>query len=62
LYPSLQIAWDNKANSNILVGSTLNETMLVANPEELQDVLTQLEDKVVMKVCVISMGFDRLLA
>jgi hypothetical protein len=53
LHPSLQVAWDGKANSNVLVGSTLNETVLVANPEELQDVLTQLEGKVATKVCTV---------
>ena len=44
------MAWDDTFNSNILVGSILDETMLVANPEELQNVLVQLGDKVATKV------------
>jgi hypothetical protein len=51
LHPSLQVVWDNTANSNILVGSTLNEAVLVANPEELRTALAQLEGKVATKVC-----------
>ena len=50
LHPSLQVAWDDTFNSNVLVGSTLDETMLVADPEELQNVLVQLGDKVATKV------------
>ena len=51
LHPSLQVVWDNSLNSNILIGTTLNESVLVANPEELQKLLVELEDKVAMKVC-----------
>ena len=53
LHPSLQVVWDNSANSNILVGSTLGRTVLVANPEELQALLVQLDDKIATKVCMI---------
>lgn len=52
LHPSLQVVWDSSANSNILVGSTINTTMLNANTEELQHLLAELEDKVGTKVCV----------
>jgi hypothetical protein len=53
LHPSLQVVWDSSSNSNILVGSTLRATkaVLVANPEELQNLLARLEDKVATKVC-----------
>lgn len=50
LHPSLQVAWDNAENSNVLVGSTFNQTVLVANPEELQKTLEQLGEKVATKV------------
>ena len=53
LHPSLQVVWDNSLNSNILIGTTLNEPVLVANPEELQKLLVELEDKVATKVCVM---------
>jgi hypothetical protein len=53
LHPSLQVVWDNSANSNILVGSTLSRTVLVANPEELQALLVQLDDKIATKVCMV---------
>ena len=56
LHPSLQVAWDNKADSNILVGSTLDKTMLVANPEELQETLKQLGEKVATKVRTAQVG------
>lgn len=52
LHPSLQVVWDAKADSNILVGSTINEATLVANPEELQSLLEGLRDKVATKVRV----------
>jgi hypothetical protein len=53
LHPSLQVVWDNSQDSNVLVGSTLNRTVLVANPEELEKLLAQLEDKVATKVCTM---------
>ena len=52
LHPSLQVVWDNTLNSNILIGTTLNEPVLVPNPEELQKLLEELEDEVATKVCV----------
>jgi len=50
LHPSLQVVWDGSANSNILVGSTLNKAILVVDPEELQKLLIELEGKVATKV------------
>ena len=55
LHPSLQVVWDDSLNSNILVGTTLNEAVLVPNPEELQKLLEELGDKVATKVCVTPM-------
>jgi len=52
LHPSLQVVWDTVADSNILVGSTINRAVLVANPEELQTLLEELKDKVATKVRV----------
>ena len=52
LHPSLQVVWDDSANSNILVGSTLGRAVLVANTEELQALLAQLDDKIATKVCM----------
>ena len=54
LHPSLQVVWDNSEDSNILVGSTLNRAVLVANPEELEKLLVELEGKVATKVCIMS--------
>ena len=53
LHPSLQVVWDNSLNSNILIGTTLNEPVLVPNPEELEKLLVELEDKVATKVRVM---------
>ena len=52
LHPSLQVVWDSSVNSNILVGSTFAsaKAVLVANPEELQNLMAKLEDKVATKV------------
>jgi hypothetical protein len=50
LHPSLQVAWDGSSNSNILVGSTVNEAILVSNPEELQKLLVDFDSKVATKV------------
>jgi hypothetical protein len=58
LHPSLQVVWDNTANSNVLIGSTLNETVLVANPDELQDMLASLEEKVATKVGTVLIMVD----
>ena len=52
LHPSLQVVWDTAADSNILVGSTINKVVLVANPDELQNLLEELKDKAATKVCV----------
>ena len=54
-HPSLQVVWDNSLNSNILIGTTLNEPVLVADPEELQKLLVELEDKLATKVWVVPM-------
>ena len=53
LHPSLQVVWDNSLNSNVLIGTTLNKPVLVANPEELQKLLEELDDDVATKVCVL---------
>jgi hypothetical protein len=53
LHPSLQVVWDNLEDSNILVGSTLNRAVIVANPEELEKLLVELEGKVATKVCIM---------
>ena len=53
LHPSLQVVWDNSEGSNILVGSTLNRAVLVANPEELEKLLVELEGKAATKVCIM---------
>jgi hypothetical protein len=50
LHPSLQVVWDNTENSNVLVGSTLGKAVLVANPDQLQDLLAELGDQVATKV------------
>lgn len=47
---SLQVVWDPAENSSVLVGSTLNRTVLVANTEELHGFLIELEDSVATKV------------
>ena len=54
LHPSLQVVWDNSLNSNILIGTTLNKPVLVANPEELEQLLEKLRDDVATKVRVLS--------
>ena len=53
LHPSLQVIWDDSANSNVLVGSTVNKAILVPNTEELQKLLVELEGKVAVKVCIV---------
>ena len=53
LHPSLQVVWDNSLNSNVLIGTTLNKPVLVANPEDLQKLLEELDDDVATKVCVL---------
>ena len=53
LHPLLQVVWDNSLNSNVLIGTTLNKPVLVANPEELQKLLEELDDDVATKVCVL---------
>jgi len=50
LHPSLQVVWDHTENSNILIGSTLGKAVLVANPDQLQDLLTELGDRIATKV------------
>lgn len=54
LHPSLQVVWDSSLDSNILVGSTFRaaKAVLVADPEQLQNLLAEMEDKVATKVCI----------
>ena len=54
LHPSLQVVWEDSLESNILIGSTINEPIRVANPEELQKLLAEFQDKLAMKVYLIS--------
>ena len=51
LHPSLQIYWDNSISEHILIGTTLQRKIVVANPEELRALLTQYKDNVAKKVC-----------
>ena len=53
LHPSLQVVWDDSLNSNVLIGTTLNTPVLVANPEELQKLLEELDNDVATKVRVL---------
>ena len=55
LHPSPQVVWDNSLNSNVLIGTTLNKPVLVANPEELQKLLEELDNDVATKVCILPM-------
>ena len=53
LHPSLQVVWDDSLNPNVLIGTTLNTPVLVANPEELQKLLEELDNDVATKVRVL---------
>ena len=53
LHPLLQVVWDDSLNSNVLIGTTLNTPVLVANPEELQKLLEELDNNVATKVRVL---------
>lgn len=50
LHPSLQVYWDNSISEHILVGTTLQAKVVVANPEELWTLLTQYTNRVATKV------------
>lgn len=53
LHPSLQVYWDGSISEHILIGTTLQEKIVVANTEELQSLLTRHKDDVATKVCAI---------
>ena len=51
LHPSLQVHWDNSISEHILIGTTVQEKLVVVNPEELRTMLAQYKDNVATKVC-----------
>ena len=55
LHPSLQVHWDDFISEHILIGTTIQEKIVVANPEELQAMLVQYKDNIATKVCTISL-------
>ena len=50
LHPSLQVYWDDSVSNHILIGTTVQKKIVVANPEELQAMLVQYKDDVATKV------------
>ena len=50
LHPSLQVHWDDSISEHILIGTTVQEKLVVVNPEELRMMLTQFKDNVATKV------------
>lgn len=50
LHPSLQVYWDTVLEMHVLVGTTSMDTIVVANPEELEQLLLEYKDKVATKV------------
>lgn len=50
LHPSLQVYWDTDLETHVLVGTTSTETITVANPEELKQMLEEYKDKTATKV------------
>jgi hypothetical protein len=55
LHPSLQVYWDDSISEHILIGTTVQEKIIVANPEELRAMLVQYKNNVATKVCTISL-------
>jgi len=53
LHPSLQVYWDDSISEHILIGTTVQMKIVVANPEELRAILTQYKDNVATKVCAM---------
>jgi len=51
LHPSLQVYWDDSVSQHVLIGTTVQEKIIVANPEELQAMLGQYKGNVATKVC-----------
>lgn len=51
LHPSLQVSWDDLISEHILIGTTLQKKIVVANPDELRTLLAQYKDSVATKVC-----------
>lgn len=56
LHPSLQVCWDSSVSGHILIGTTVQQKIIVANPEELRIILTQYKDDVATKVCATSLS------
>jgi hypothetical protein len=50
LHPSLQVHWDDSISEHILIGTTLQTKIIVANPDILRTLLTQYKDSVAKKV------------
>ena len=53
LYPSLQVYWDDSISDHILIGTTVQKKIVMANPEELWATLVQYKDDVATKVCAM---------
>ena len=53
LHPSLQVHWDDSISKHILIGTTIQEKIVVENPEELRAMLTQYKNDVATKVRAI---------
>lgn len=54
LHPSLQVYWDSSISEHILIGTTHQEKLVVANPEELRALLAQYKDDIATKVGIKS--------
>lgn len=50
LHPSLQVYWDDSIAEHILIGTTLQRKIVIANAEELRTLLVQYNDSVATKV------------
>ena len=50
LHPSLQVYWDASISSHILVGTTVHEKIIVANPKELEELLGKYKNDMATKV------------
>jgi len=53
LHPSLQVYWDASISSHILVGTTVHEEIIVANPKALEELLEKHKSDMATKVRVV---------
>jgi len=53
LHPSLQVYWDASISSHILVGTTVHEVIVVADPKALGELLEKHKNDMATKVCMI---------